>query len=315
VVSKVAAKSAVETGEEASAAQASPGRDASMIDSIVERIKNSNKDWIDPPNPIEVGGLRWRPDLVSGKSPIALHVHIDASVPKWVERRLHEAAKQYRICVALPIEALYDDAVLRLLSDINAYVIVVSRATVSKPAHYLAAIADNGIAVGTQLRIDLASRCWSKRREGSNFEKGRLFEALIAFLLSQVGSFRIESRNFNGATDEIDIVVRVAATTKFCWSESGVPFVIVEAKNWKDTVGSVIVSSLIRKLETRRGRARIGLLFVTSSFSPEAQAEELKEAKGALCVAMLGPNDIEKWIAETDLAAYLDKQISRAMLR
>jgi Restriction endonuclease len=109
--------------------------------------------------------------------------------------------------------------------------------------------------------------------------------------------------------------VRVDAFTDACWSQSGVPFVIVEAKNWKETVGSSVVALLLHKLETRRGRARIGLLFTTSSFSPQAADEELKEAKGDLCVAMLGPREIEAWINEDDLTAYLDDYVARAMMR
>ena len=208
-----------------------------------------------------------------------------------------------------------NEDVLRVLADVDADVLVIDEETKVRSAYYLAALADNSVPVPPGLRRELALRCWAQRRENTNFQKGRHFEGLLAFLLSQVTGFRIFDRNFNGATDEIDVVVRVDAFSDATWSESGVPFVIVEAKNWKQTIGSHVVTLFIRKLETRRRRARIGLIFATSGFSPEALAEELKEAKGDLSVAMLGPKEIEAWIDRDDLTTYLDDYIAKAMLR
>ena len=289
--------------------------DASIVDKIVARIEDSSSEWKKPTSPLTVGGRRWLPSLIREKVSGVLYVHVSASMPRYIARRLRWAAIDYRIYIALSIEALYDEGILRILSDANADVIVVGEDSELKPAYYLAALADNSIPISPDLRRELASRCWAQRREGTSFQKGRNFEGLLAFLLSQVTGFRIFGRNFNGATDEIDIIVRVDAFSNACWSQSGVPFVIVEAKNWKQTVGSPVVTLLIRKLETRRRRARIGLLFATSGFSPEAADEELKEAKSDLCVAMLGPNEIEAWIAKDDISAYLDDYIARAMLR
>jgi hypothetical protein len=68
-------------------------------------------------------------------------------------------------------------------------------------------------------------------------------------------------------------------------------------------------------LETRRSRTRIGILFTTSSFSPQAEMEELKEARGNLCVAMMAATDIEAWIEAADPDEWLSRHISNAMLR
>lgn len=292
----------------------SPQHDASIVEDIVARIEQSDHAWKRPRDPIALDGKRWLPYLVSTKRNAVLHVHISGTMPRYVARRLRSAGAAYRVYVALTLEALYDEAVLKVLADIGAEVIVVS-ADDLKPAYYLAAVADNGIPIAPALRRELAMRCWEERREGTSFQKGRHFEGLLAFLLSQVNGFRIADRNFNGETDEIDIVIRVDTFSEACWSEPGVPFVIVEAKNRADTIGSNVVTLLIRKLETRRGRARIGLLFATSGFSPEAETEEIKEARGNILVAFLGPDEIEEWIKTEDLTAYLDRHIERAMLR
>lgn len=290
--------------------------DASLVDDIVARIEGSSNEWKKPTQPLSVGRVRWLPNLVREEVHGVLYVHVSGSMPRYIAKRLHGAAEaDYHVFVALRIEALYDEDVLRLLADIDADVLVIDEESAVSSAYYLAALADNSVPIAPQLRRELAKRCWERRREGTSFQKGRHFEGLLAFLLSQVAGFRIFTRNFNGATDEIDIIVRVDAFSTACWSESGVPFVIVEAKNWKQTIGSPVVTLLIRKLETRRRRARIGLLFATSGFSPEAVDEELKEAKGDLSVAMLGPKEIEEWIDRDDLTTYLDEYIAKAMLR
>lgn len=289
--------------------------DASLVDDIVTLIQSSSGDWKRPSEPLTLGSRRWLPDLVTANGRSVLHVHVSTSIPRYIARRLQGAAADYMIYVALRIESLYDEDVLRILAEVDAEVLVIEDESKIGTAYYLAALADNSVPVAPALRRELTQRCWARRREGTSFQKGRHFEGLLAFLLSQVTGFRIFSRNFNGATDEIDIVLRVDAFTDACWSQSGVPFVIVEAKNWKETVGSSVVALLLRKLETRRKRARIGLLFTTSSFSPQAADEELKEAKGDLCVAMLGPGEIEAWMNEDDLTAYLDDYVARAMMR
>jgi hypothetical protein len=301
--------------EESTSGPLPPMHDASMVEDIVKWIKAGSADWEDPSGPISVGSRNWTPALVHKEGKGVLHVHVAASMPRYVKTRLVAAADTQRVYIAVTMEALYDEEVLRILCDTDAYVILYDSESTGKPAYYLAALADRGIPVSPELRRELARNCWQKRAEGSNFEKGRLFEGLLAFLLSSIRGFRISSRNFNGVSDEIDIVVRVDAFTENCWSESGVPFVIVEAKNWKVTVGSPVVTLLLRKLETRRGRARIGLLFATSSFSDEARSEELKEAKGNLCVVMVGPTEISQWIEAEDPTAYLDNCVERAMLR
>ncbi len=305
--------------EEEAGTTLQPMHDASIVEEIVSFVKKTNRKWMVPDKPLTVGTKAWKPYLVregdEKHRPAVLHVHISASMPRWIKQRLALAAADHHVYVALTMEGLYDEDVLKMLSDVDADVIVYGEGSDAKPSYVLAAVADRSIPVSGELSREIATHCWDQRDEGSSHDKGRHFEGLLAFLLSRVNGFRIYERNFNAETDEIDIVLRVDAYTDSCWSEPGVPFVIVEAKNRRETTGSAVVSVLIRKLETRRGRARIGLLFTTSSFSPEARAEELKEAKGNLVVAMLEPKEIVEWIAADNPTGYLDNQVMRAMLR
>src|ERR1035437_1860880 len=222
-----------------------PFHDASATAAAVARITAELTGWSIPSSPIDCHGKWWTPHLVGDGR--ALHVHLADSLPRWVAARLKAASADRSVCVALKIESLYDEELLRLLGDVNAELFVLDGSrSKSRPAHYLAAVADESVPVSLGLRHDLATVEWGRRREGSNYEKGQQFEGLLAFLLSQVHGFKIFERNYRAATDEIDIVVQVDSMTSRCWSQSGVPFVIVEAKNWAATVGSNTVSLLIR---------------------------------------------------------------------
>jgi hypothetical protein len=291
--------------------------DAATVVDIAADIRARDGHWAIPNEALDLDGVRWTPHLLDADGRRVLHVHVSATVPKHMTRRLRAAAAAgYGICVALKLESLFDAGLLRMLAEVDARVYVLDAPRHNdEPTHCLAALADNQIRVSNDLRREVASEQWGRRGLGSNFEKGRRLEALLAFLLGQVHGLRVFERNFNGETDEIDIAVQVDTVGNRCWCEPGVPFIVVEAKNWARTVGSSVVSLLIRKLQTRRGRARLGLLFAASGFSSEARDEELKEAQTSLCVAMLGPREIEAWINAEEPDEFLERFVGRAMLR
>lgn len=287
--------------------------DADQVEAVANELEETLEGWSRPTSSIAVDGFSWMPHLVRDGG--VLHVHMAESMPRYIRKRLiAAAAKGMKVSVALPMESLYDPEVLRVLAATDANVVVLDEGEISED-HHLTQLADRGIPVDIAMRQELALASWSRRGQGNNVQKGRRLEGLLAFLLSQVDGFRVFERNLRAETDEIDIVVQVDSLTGYCWYESGVPFVIVEAKNWKDPVPSHVVSLLVRKLETRRGRARIGLLFAASTFTSDAKDEELKEAKGTLCVAMLDGDAIGAWISSNEPDKFLNDLIGKAMLR
>ena len=132
--------------EEAFSATPPPVHDASQIIQIVEWVKAANKDWAIPDTPLSVGDKFWMPSLIrSGKDkqkPAVLHVHVSASMPRWIKRRLEQVAASHRVYVATTLEGLYDPEVIKLLSDVDAEVIVYGEESDAKSAYFLAAIAD-----------------------------------------------------------------------------------------------------------------------------------------------------------------------------
>ena len=290
--------------------------DARRADEIQKKLIEAGGNWRSGTT-LDLGGVKWTPHLVSQDERDVVHIHLADELPRYIQRRLAAAVSRgLRIRVALTLEALYDYDVLTSLSDVDAYVFVVSEdGEIDGPHHFLAALGDQDVPVDHDLRVRLATATWSRRADGGSHEKGRRLEALLAFLLGQVSDFAIRSRNFRGDTDEIDIVVQIVGPSNHCWREEGVPFILVESKNWVEKSGQAQISLLIRHMDTRRGRVRIGMFFSANGFTSDARDEVLKLASTPLCVVLAGPDEIEEWIAASDPDRFLEDLVAAPMLR
>src|SRR5206468_9032442 len=128
--------------------------------------------------------------------------------------------------------------------------------------------------------------------------------------------FEIFETNLRADTDELDVVVRIRRVEGQLWCESGVPFVLVEAKNYAvDPAPQKELSLLIIKLLTRRGRARIGLFISATGISKDADLQELKLAFTDYTIVTIGPEEIDAWIHADNVNEYLDRMVGGAMLR
>lgn len=230
-----------------------------------------------------------------------------------------KAASQagYRLVVALDLAALWDEEICQELALLDADIVLTDEADDRGESLLATLLADRKIRMSPAARRRIAAHLWSTRRRGaSNHARGRRFEALVSFLLSQVSDFEVRERNLRAATDEVDAVVQLRSIAGRCWCESGVPFILVEAKNYeRDKVGQAEVSLLITKLETRRGRARIGILMSATGFSSDAEDQELKFALSDLTTVLVGPDEIREWIDAEDIDDCVERIVSRAMLR
>src|SRR5207244_881948 len=107
-------------------------------------------------------------------------------------------------------------------------------------------------------------------------QRGRRYEAAVAFLLSQVDDFDVVERNLRTETEELDAVVQQRATQGRVWSGLGAPLILVEAKNWKEPVTQKEASAFRVKLDGRRGVVRLGLMFGAAGFTSDALDQELR---------------------------------------
>jgi hypothetical protein len=72
---------------------------------------------------------------------------------------------------------------------------------------------------------------------------------------------------------------------------------------------------LIRKLQTKRGRSRIGMLFSLAGITADAKGEELRISEGELCIVMFDRAELESWIDALNADDHLEEHVRRAMLR
>lgn len=287
--------------------------DAQMVENFADRLV-AGGEWRKS-DALEFDGLRWRPNLISVDGKKIAHLHFADELRSYIVDRIRAAhAAGLVVHVVLPLAALYDPEVLVVLAEADAMVHVVD-IDIEQAEHHLDAISKAHVPLRPESRRHVALATWQRMRDGSNNEKGKRFERFLAFLLDQTMGLEVVERNYRGDTDEIDLVVQVVRYTGACWFEEGVPFILVEAKNRIEPTTQHMVSNLIRRLQTKRGTARIGVLFTTSKFTQDATIEVVKIAEGTLTVVLVSPDEIVKWVDAEEPTAYLEKLVRHAMLR
>jgi hypothetical protein len=288
---------------------------ATDVASIIAELVGGDEEWVEGDR-LDIESIAWQPHLHSTKLNAVLHVHMADEIRPYLQKRLR-AARDMGIGIhfALEFESLYDPDTVRLLGELDASVHVIGNSDIRKGIHILAALADDSVPVAPDLRMSLATGVWDGIAKGTKHERGKRFEALLAFILGQMEDFRIRARNYRGDTDEIDIILQVERVSTRPWYESGVPFVLVEAKNWADAVGQKEISAFITKIQSKRGRCKIGFFFARSGYTSEAQMQELKLANTDIALVLLGPEEIVELIKSNAPEDLLDNQVTHAMLR
>ncbi len=290
--------------------------DSKAVESFAERLVASGH-WKKGDTLDLQDGLRWRPALVSSDGQKIAHLHFAEELRSYVVKRIQASHSIGLIVhIVLPLAALYDSEVLAVLADSDAIVHVVD-SDVEKAEHHLDALSNAQVPISPEARKHVALANWHRMRDGSNNEKGKRFERFLGFLIDQTLGLKVVERNYRGDTDEIDLVaqvVRYTGTTS-CWFQEGVPFILIEAKNRTEPTSQYMVSNLIRRLQTKRGTARVGILFTTSKFTNDATMEVLKIAEGTLTVTLVKPEEILDWINAENPDSYLEDLVRRAMLR
>jgi hypothetical protein len=288
--------------------------DRNDVDRVVDVIRAGDGTWSEGQR-VGEGALKWRAHLSRGDD--HLHVHLaDELMPYMIDRLEAARAEGLRPHLVLPLQALCDDDLACQLVRIEPCVHIIDRLDkISDPEPVLIALGRRW-RVGSEARKSIGRAAWDLVvSAGTNQEKGERLEALLCFLLGQVTDFEVSEHSLNTATEEIDVVVTIRANSGRCWVSDGSPFVLVEAKNWHtQTVGQREVSAFGFKISHKRGTVRIGLMVGTKGFSPEAKEQTLRTSKENLTIALLGPEEMAKWIDADDGDSVLEDIVRRAML-
>jgi restriction endonuclease len=286
------------------------------VDRVSATIVAADGTW-QPGRPGVYGAVTWRPDLARDDPHSVLHVHLaDRLRPYLVDRLRAAATAGHEVHVAMPLAQLYVEEVLDTLTELDAQIHAIDRDAVSKPLPVLTALAERSIRVSTLSRQRLANLALAlSRLAGSAPLRGRRFEALVLFLLSQVRDFRVVEHNYRTDTEELDGVIQQGATQGRVWATLAAPFLLLEAKNWSRRVDQQVVSVLRVKMLGRRGSVRIALLCASSGFTSDAREQELRFASDNLTIVFIGPEEIDAWVRATDPDEFLEATIRRDMLR
>ena len=285
--------------------------------SIAKKGKSKARPWKSELT-LDFGTLQWQPDLARAQPKAVLHIHLAGRLLSYVIERMKAAnAAGYEVHVATSLSGLYDEKALIELAKLDATIhLIKTDGAAGAPAPLLRILAMERIRLSPALRSQLGGIGWDlSQQQVAKQRRGRRFEAVIVFLLSQVEDFQIVETNMRTATEELDAVVQQRATQGRCWATVGAPFILVEAKNWKEPVDQPQVSVLLTKMRGKRKTVRLGLMFSASDFTTDAKDQELRFAAEDLTIAFLNGKEIHDWIASADGDEYLEQVMQRAMLR
>lgn len=304
------------------------GAELSDVARVCEGITARDSEWA-AGEALTLGTLSWKPDLIrpaqmdgeeQKRPPAALHIHLAERLRPYALERIRAARDDgLEPHLALPLASLYDEELLLAIHDLDpsAHVITDSDMNVAAADSLLGALCDRGVVVSNATRKTLAQTALalSQDKTASSQVRGRRYEALLAFLLSQVGDFAVVERNYRTETEEIDSVVQIRSTMGRVWTGLGAPMILVEAKNWKDKVPQTQVSAFRVKMMGRRRTVRIGLMFGASGFTSDAYDQELRFSGEDLTIVIVTPDELAEWIETADPDDYVEALVRRAMLR
>lgn len=293
---------------------------AGDVAAATDRVCGSEKGkhWVQGAE-LDLGSKRWKPNAVSADQTQLLYVFLQEEVPRFARDRLQIAASAgIRPTLAVHLASLFKPEVVELLVAVDADVVVLDDYVTARqlePRALLAALADIEVPVSPDLRRSVAKSVWTRIGDGTAQQKGRRLEALLAFAFAQVGDLKVIERNYRNETEEIDLILQIDNFSSRVWQKSGVPFILVEAKNRADKASQPMVSSLITKLQTKRGTARIAILVSLAGFTEDARMQELRFSAQDICVAMIDRDQMEKILSADDMDAELETVVRHALLR
>lgn len=138
--------------------------------------------------------------------------------------------------------------------------------------------------------------------------KGAALEGLVTALLKGIPGFEIQ-KGVRTMTEEIDVKV-LNSHPDPRWRDT--PIILFECKNWSKVCGKNEVALFERKLENRRGRARLGFLISWGGFARTAPQELLRGSRGNTQIALLTADHLRTAVEHNDILPVLRDAVDRA---
>lgn len=146
--------------------------------------------------------------------------------------------------------------------------------------------------------------------EANSQKKGRLLEELLAEIFRSIPGFAVHPSQRSG-DEEIDLFVVNEAPE---WARESA-FILVEAKNWVTPVGPEHYDRIVRKLERRAGRAKLGFLVSASGFTKGVLSSWEADRRDEHLVVLVDAAALEGLVTASDRSAALRALHRRAVVR
>ncbi|ORV97467.1 restriction endonuclease [Mycobacterium kyorinense] len=112
--------------------------------------------------------------------------------------------------------------------------------------------------------------------------------------------------NLRTTTEELDIVLQNVGQDPR-WS-TGKPWVIVECKNWSNSVGRHHLDSLESKIRNRSGQCAMGVFVSWNGFTPDFERALGHLVREPYIILTMDGNGITNAVQACDFASYLENR-------
>lgn len=234
-------------------------------------------------------------------------------------REIKTRAPHVDIGISGPVSVMMDEKVLLGADELNACVLPLlnreeDESNVIQGIKVSASdfVFEDGLRLSPQGARSILDR--NLRRaiaEANPQRKGVLLEVVTAVMLSQVRGYEVISRGISNRTQQIDVGVHNRNSAGVLRTGE---LVLAEAKNWAQPVGVDQYALLVRKLETRFGRSKLGFFVTTDRMASTVALDKLRDSRSETLVVTLDGTSLPKIWRDThnDITKMIEAAIMSA---
>ena len=139
------------------------------------------------------------------------------------------------------------------------------------------------------------TKLWDEvQRETDRHKKGTRLEELLLIMWRSIPGFENTFPNQRSSNEEIDLVVENGSKDEIWRKESS--YFLVECKNWTSKVEPKEVVWLREKLQTRRGRCKLGFFVAPYGFTAGVETALLKHSESGVMIVLLAKAELEQLV-------------------
>ncbi|MCL4182998.1 MAG: restriction endonuclease [Burkholderiaceae bacterium] len=264
----------------------------------------------------------WGPHVYELNVARAWHVMPELPISSAWFSRMRAAAKRVpklRLGVAAPLTVLNKPDIILALDELQCSILPVKETEAGAGYRSLGiresicdVIYEHRLVLEPSLTRTILDRCLERALKAQDsYKKGARLELLIAVMLSQVIGFEVTDKNILSKNQEIDVHV----TNRNSAGPLGRgQYVLAEGKNWKAPVPRREYDAFAKKVRTRRGMAKLGLMVTTSSFEKGVYIEAIRDSEHDELVVLLDKVTFPKvWRDFDSVTGGLEHAITRAV--